>query len=163
MFRDAWGGPVQRFDLAMLGLPADLALLITAAFRDHDAGATVATRQSRWTALRRFARFIVEDGAIATASALDTAAIGRFIDWLGRRRSAAGRAWSPSTAGTVFALVRPLLLHAKRNRLGKLPDDLEIPYNAFPARRACQEPRARLSEAHLKAILAECYVEIDAA
>jgi hypothetical protein len=53
-----------------------------------------------------------------------------------------------------------LLVWARRYRREQLPSRLTIPYNPFPLRRQNQEPRTRLSEAHLKAILRACYEEI---
>ncbi|WP_339501330.1 hypothetical protein, partial [Pseudomonas canadensis] len=41
--------------------------------------------------------------------------------------------------------------------------DLEIPWNAFPGRRASQQPRRRLPSNQVKAILRACYEEIDEA
>jgi hypothetical protein len=163
VFRDGWGELEQRFDLAALALPADLAGLLADAFRAVDAGSTLRTRHSRWQALRLFARFVAEDGAVRSTRDLTTETVGRFIAWLAHRRSRTGEPWAQRTRATTFAVVRSLLVWAHRHRPEQLPSKLAIPHNAFPLRRQNQEPRTRLSEAHLKAILRACYEEIDEA
>ena len=163
VFRDGWGAIVQCFDLADLALPDDLADLLAEAFRGVDAGSTVGTRHSRWRALRLFARFIVEDGAVRSTRDLTTETIGRFIAWLGQQRSRTGEPWAQASRAVPFGLLRSLLVWARRYCPEQLPPKLTIPYNPFPVRRQNQEPRTRLSEAHLKAILRACYEEIDEA
>ena len=63
-FRDQWGTLTQVFDLGELGFSRELTMLFADAFRMHYAGAAVATRKACWKALRSFARFVAEDGAI---------------------------------------------------------------------------------------------------
>jgi hypothetical protein len=162
-FRNAWGEPVQTFDPQQLAdLPGDLRALLVDAFREHYADLAVTTRHVAWLALRRFARFVAQDGLIGSAGDLDTAAIGRYVLWL---RAAAGSGHKPaaprSTAATTFDVLRPLLYWCQRNRPGLLPPDLDIPYNPFPAKRSEQEPRRRISSDQLKSILRACYEEID--
>jgi site-specific recombinase XerD len=161
VFRDSWSEMVQRFDLAMLALPADLAGLFAKAFRAVDAGSTLATRHSRWQALRFFARFVAEDGAVRSTHELTTETVGRFIAWLGQQRSRTREPWAQATRAGPFALLRSLLVWAHGHRPEQLPSRLAIPYSPFPLRRQNQRPRTRLSEAHLKAILRACCEEID--
>lgn len=161
MFVDAWGKPGQRFDLDQLGdLPVDLRDLLAVAFRGHCAAQTPATRRTTWLAVRRFARFVGADGMIREAGDIDTAAIDRYVLWL--KEEGASRA--PRGAHTVaFDVLRPLLMWCQRNRPDALAPDLDIPWNAFPSRRTCQEPRRRLPAEQVKAILRACYEEIDEA
>ena len=139
IFVDAWGNPDQRFDSGQLaGLPVDLRDLLVEAFRAHCVAQQSATRQTTWRALRRFTCFVVDDGMIETASDLDTAALGRYVLWL--KKQGASRA--PRGAHAIaFDLLRPLLFWCLRNRRGRIAHDLEIPWNAFPGRRASQQPR----------------------
>ncbi len=159
-FRDEWGAAVQTFDLAKLGLSLEITALFTDAFRMHYAGATDATRKGCWKALRAFARFIVDDSAIAVPADLTTDAIGRYILWLDRQRSGTEEPWSISTRHGRFVHVKALLTWAMRNRPGQLLS-LRFPCNPFPGRHRTSIPR-RLSASQLKAILDACYAEIDA-
>jgi hypothetical protein len=161
IFVDGWGKPEQRFDLDQLAsLPVDLCELLAEAFREHCAAQTLATRRTTWAAIRRFARFVANDGMISEAGDIDTAAIGRYVLWL--RKEGASRAVRGAHA-TAFDLLRPLLLWCQRNRPGALPADLDIPWNPFPGRRTSQQPRRRLPPDQIKAILRGCYEEIDEA
>lgn len=161
IFTDAWGEAVQRFNPEQLsGLPADLRALLVGAFREHGAGQMPATRRTTWGAIRRFARFVIDDGMIVTADDVDTAALGRYVLWL--RTQGASRAPRGAHA-TAFDVLRPLLLWCQRNRPGALARDLEIPWNPFPGRRLHRQPRRRLPSDQIKAILSACYEEIDEA
>lgn len=159
VFMDAWGKVDQRFDPDQLSsLPADLRGLLIEAFRKHCAARQPATRHTTWSAVRRFARFVVDDGEILSAQDLDTAALNRYVLWL--KKAAASRA--PRGAHAVaFDVLRPLLLWCQRNRRGVLAHDLEVPWNPFPGRRTLQQPRRRLPPDQIKAILRACYEEID--
>jgi hypothetical protein len=77
VFQDAWGQMEQRFDVAELRLPADLAVLFAQAFRAHWTGAAATTRDSAWDALLLFTRFVVADEHIHTARDLMIEALGR--------------------------------------------------------------------------------------
>lgn len=160
-FRDEWGAAVQTFDLAKLGLSCEITALFADAFRMHYADATAATRKGCWKALRKFTRFISEDGGIAVPANLTTDAIGRYILWLDRQRSITGEPWSISTRYGRFVHVKTLFTWAMRNRPGQLPRSLRFPRNPFPGRHRTPIPR-RLSAPQLKAILGACYAEIDA-
>jgi hypothetical protein len=163
VFHDAWGRVEQRFDVAELRLPGDLATLLAEAFRAHYTGTAATTRDVAWRALLLFTRFVVEDGRIHTARDLTTEALGRYVVWLGRLRSPTGAPLSRSTRSGRFNLLRPLLAWVKRHRPERIPSDLEFPYNPFPRYRDGQRARTRLPELHLKAILRACYEEIDIA
>lgn len=130
IFVDAWGKPEQCFDFNQLtGLPADLSALLADAFREHCAGQRLTTRRTTWNAIRRFARFVADDGMIDAARNIDTAALGRYVLWLKKESvSRAGR----GAHAIAFDLLRPLLIWCQRNRPAALPLDLEIPWNAFP-------------------------------
>jgi integrase len=159
-FRDEWGAAVQTFDLAKLGLAREITALFADAFRMHYTGATDATRKGCWKALRAFARFIVDDDAVAVPADLTTDAIGRYVLWLDRQRSGTGEPWSISTRQGRFVHVKALLTWAMRNRPSQLLS-LRFPCNPFPGRHRTPIPR-RLSASQLKAILHACYAEIDA-
>ena len=162
-FRNAWGEPVQIFDPQQLAeLPGNLHALLVDAFREHYADLAVTTRYVAWLALRRFARFVAQDGLIGSAGDLDSGAVGRYVLWLRAAEGCGRKPAAPrSTGTTAFDVLRPLLYWCQRNRPGVLPADLDIPYNPFPAKRSEQEPRRRLSPDQLKTILRACYEEID--
>jgi hypothetical protein len=158
IFADPWGEAIQRFDPDQLsGLPADLRGFLVEAFREHGAGQTPATRRTTWGAIRRFARFVADDGMITTAVDVETAALSRYVLWLRKQ----GASNAPRGAHAIaFDVLRPLLLWCQRNRPGALARDLEIPWNPFPGRRVHQQPRRRLPPDQIKAILRACYEEI---
>lgn len=162
-FRNAWGESIQIFDPRQLaGLPADLQALLVDAFREHSAGLTVATRHSTWSALRRFTRFVTQDGAIESTRDVDSAALGRYVLWLRPAGNVLDKPPAPHGSHAIaFDLLRPLLRWCQRNRPGSLRADLEIPHNPFPGGRLHQERRQRLPAEQLKAILRASYTEID--
>jgi hypothetical protein len=160
VFRDAHGELVQRYDLSRLGLPAELAELLAAAFRGVDAGRSNGTRDARWNALKSFARFVNEDGSIVAAGDLTTAAMWRYVRWLEGQKTPDGELWAQGTRVVQFTMIGALLGWAIRNRTA-LPEDLTLPFNPF-GRTRC-EPRKRLPQVQLKAILRVCYEQIDTA
>jgi len=161
-FRDEWGGIAQIFDLSRLGLPSAPTMLLADAFRTSYVGAAAATRKGCWKALRTFARFVVEDGAVVDTADLTTEAIGRYLAWLDRQRSPAGKPWSISTRHGRYLPIKIMLGWAMRNRAEQMPGQLKFPSNPFSGRHHTPVPR-RLSAAELKAILRACYAEIDVA
>jgi hypothetical protein len=150
VFCDGWGEMLQGFDLTTLALPADLVCLLADAFRAVDAGSTLETRNSRWQALRFFARFVAEDGAVRSTRDLTTETVGRFIAWLGQQCSRTGEPWAQTTRAVPFALLRSLLVWTRRQRPEQLPSRLAIPYSPFPLRLRIRSHAPGLSEAHLK-------------
>jgi hypothetical protein len=162
-FHDAWGEVQQHFDIAELHVSADLAALLVEAFRAHWTGAAATTRDLAWRALLLFTRFVADDGQIHTARDLTTEAIGRYVIWLGHRRSPTGAPLSRRTTSIRFNLLRPLITWMKRHYPDEIPSDLDLPYNPFPRYRDGERTRTRLPEADLKAILRACYEEIDVA
>ncbi len=161
-FRDEWGGIAQTFDLDRLGVPSSLTMLLADAFRMSYAGAAEATQKMCWKALRTFARFVFEDGAIADPADLTTDAVGRYLVWLDRQRLPAGKSWSISTRYGRYLPIKIMLGWAMRNRADEMPRQLKFPSNPFSGRHRTPVPR-RLSAAELKGILRACYAEIDVA
>jgi integrase len=162
-FRNAWGERVQRFDPQQLAaLPDDLRALLIDAFREHHAGLALTTRRTAWFALRRFAAFVAQDGSIGAARDVDSAALGRYVIWLHDAGSVSANRRARSRPDTIsFDMLRPILLWCQRNRPGRLPVDLAIPYNPFPGKHRQHEPRRRLPAEQLSTILRACYTEID--
>ncbi|WPP02780.1 hypothetical protein [Methylocella tundrae] len=161
-FNDEWGNVAQVFDLAALGLSAEITTVLADAFFMHYAASAVETRKGCWKALRAFGRFVAEDGGIAFPADLGTEAIGRYLVWLDRQRSPNGEPWSTSTRNSRFVHIKMMLAWAMRNRADRLPAQMDFPDNPFSGRHKTPVPR-RLSAPHLKTILRACYEEIDAA
>ena len=138
-------------------------MLLAEAFRMHYAGAAIGTRKACWKALRTFARFVIEDGAIADPADITTEAVGRYLVWLDRQCSPTGEPWSPSTRYGRYLPVKMVLYWAMRNRADCMPEQLDFPYNSFSGRRRTTPVPQRLSASQLKAILRACYAEIEAA
>jgi len=162
VFHDEWGAIAQAFDLDQLGLSRELTILFADALRMHYAGATPETRKGCWKALRAFARFIADDGNVAATGDIGTETIGRYIVWLDKQCSDAGRPWTTATRHGRYIHIKMLLLWTVRNRPGLLPARLTFPRAPFRGRHRHPEPQ-RLSAPHLKTILRACYEEIDAA
>jgi hypothetical protein len=160
VFRNGWGSVAQVFEPADLDMPADIAAPLIAAFRIHDAGASPRTRQSRWRALRKLAAFVRVDG-VSCATDVNAGTIQRYLASIAAPKN--GKQLGRGTMSLRFALVRPLLERAERIDPALFGSALAIPWNPFPRLGQYPEPKERLSAPALKAILAACYEEIDAA
>ena len=161
VFRDAWGEVAKRFELDDLGLPADVTMLLGAAFTGHHAGLSHDTQRSCWRSLKIFATFAHEDGGIATAADLNSAMVGRYMAWLDRQPGQQGRGWSAPARANLLSALRQLIDWTKRHAPERLPSRIDFPYNPYPLRSP--EPRRKLDEAVLKSILQAAYEEIDEA
>jgi len=161
LFRDAWGEVAKRFDMDALGLPADVTALLTQAFRGHHAGLSPETQRGCYRALRTFAVFAREDGAIASTTDLTSAMVGRYMTWLDRQLRPDGQGWTASARANALGALRYLIDWTKRNAPERLPSRIDFPYNPYPNRSPT--PRPKLSEAVLKSILQAAYEEIDEA
>lgn len=160
-FRDGWGEVAQRYDLAPLGLPADVTLLLADAFAAHYAALSGESRLVCWQTLRAFARFAKADGRLAGAADLSTALIGRYVAWLDDQRRRDGQPWSEASRLNHLGPLRLLIEWTKRHHPERLPTRLDFPLR--PYSRLEVQHRTRLPEPQLKAILRACYEEIDVA
>jgi len=158
-FRDPWGKVVQRFDPTLFAMPDDLAAALAKAFRDYDVPSSIATRTSRWFALRKFGRFLCEDGRVTCAADLDTATIRRFITWL----ATDGRGRSVHSQSGQLAVIRPILHRAIKDNPDLFAPGLQVPNNAIPLAGIQRLPQDRLTPAQMRSVLAACYAEIDLA
>lgn len=159
VFRTSWGGKAQIFDPAELGLPPDLAVPLMQAFHRHDAGSSPKTRRSRWRAMKQLAVFLCED-RVTCACDINAGTIQRYLAALARPSE--GKQRSRATMALAFGLVRPLLEGMESADPTLFGSPLAIPWNAFPNAKS-HDPKPRLSEPQLRAILAAAYEEIDAA
>ena len=160
-FRDGWGEVTRRYDLTTLALPRDVACVLADAFRHHHVASVPATQRACWQALRSFSRFAREDAGIQSIADLVTAAIGRYIAWLDRQTNHAGEARSLSGRANLLSYLRQLIEWTKRHHPSRLPQRIDFPFRVYSNRNA--QPRRRLPEEQLKAILRACYEDIDAA
>jgi hypothetical protein len=160
LFRDAWGEPVQRFDLGQLNLPAELVAPYAEAFRGHHAAAAPGTRHQCWNALKFFARFLADGGRVQAPADLTTELFGRYILWLDALPSRTGKPCAPGLRHNRYQPVKLLTEWMARRRPDLLPTRPSFPFNPFPGRHAPKEG-GRLSGSQLKAILRSCYEEID--
>lgn len=160
-FRDGWGEVTRRYDLTTLALPRDVACVLADAFRHHHVASVPATQRACWQALQSFARFAREDAGIHSIADLITAAIGRYIAWLDRQTNHAGEPRSLSGRANQLSYLRQLIEWTKRHHSSRLPQRIDFPFRVYSNRNA--QPRRRLPEEQLKAILRACYEDIDAA
>ncbi|MDR3367706.1 hypothetical protein [Rhodoferax sp.] len=160
-FRDGWGEVARRYDVTALNLPADIVHVLADAFRHHHVPSTPDTRRACWQALQSFARFASEDIGIQSVHDLSTAAIGRYIAWLDRQTNHAGESRSLSGRANLLSYLRQLIEWTKRHHPSRLPQRIDFPFRVYSNRNA--QPRRRLPEEQLKAILRACYEDIDAA
>lgn len=160
-FRDGWGEVTRRYDLTTLALPRDVACVLADAFRHHHVASVPATQRSCWQALQSFARFAREDAGIQSIADLITAAIGRYIAWLDQQTNHAGEPRSLSGRANLLSYLRQLIEWTKRHHPSRLPQRTDFPFRVYSNRNA--QPRRRLPEEQLKAILRACYEDIDAA
>lgn len=160
-FRDGWGEVTRRYDLTTLALARDVACVLADAFRHHHVASVPATQRACWQALQSFARFGREDAGIQSITDLTTAAIGRYIAWLDRQTNQAGEPRSLSGRANLLSYLRQLIEWTKRHHPSRLPQRIDFPFRVYSHRNA--QPRGRLPEEQLKAILQACYEDIDAA
>src|SRR5258707_5514891 len=115
-----------------------LRALLVDAFREHYADLAVTTRHVAWLALRRFARFVAQDGLIGSAGDLDSSAVRRYVLWLRAAECSEGRPAAPrSTGATAFDVLRPLLYCASAIGQGCSRPILIFPTTHFlPSARA---------------------------
>jgi hypothetical protein len=79
MFRDPSGAKMRSYDLKELGLPADIAALLSATFAAHYAIKEADSPRGCWGCLRTLGRFVAQDGAVFSTTDLTTAMIGRYM------------------------------------------------------------------------------------
>lgn len=159
MFRDPSGAKTRSYDLKELGLPADIAALLSAAFAAHYAIKEADSRRGCWGCLRTFGRFVAQDGAVFSTTDLTTAMIGRYKIWLDLQKTRLGESRTGTSKQHHLSTLRQLIDWTKRHYPQRLPARIDFPYNPYPNRRP--QPRQRLSAPQLKVILRACYEEID--
>ena len=162
VFRDGWGEVVKRYDLGRLDLPFGIAILLADAFRHHHAASSRDTQRHCWMALRAFARFVAEDGLVLSVNDLTSAMVGRYIAWLDRQVAGqTNQPWSKGSRANVLMQLRQMIDWTKRRHPSRLLSRIDFPWRVWPNRIA--DTRPRLGGGDLKAILRECYEEIDEA
>lgn len=161
VFRDAWGEIVRRYDLTTLTLTADVVHVLADGFRHHHVTSSPNTQRACWQALQSFASFAEYDTNVQSIHDLSTATIGRYIVWLDRQTTRAGVPRSASARASLLSYLRQPIEWTKRHHPSRLPERIDFPFRVYPNRNA--QPRRRLPEDQLKAILRACYEDIDAA
>lgn len=161
IFRDGWGEVARRYDLMTLGLPVDVVHVLADAFRHHHVASAPHTQRACWQALQSCARFAGDDTGIQSTHDLTTATIGRYIGWLDRQTNRAGEPRSLSGRANLLSHLRQLIEWTKRHHPSRLPQRIDFPFRVYSNRNA--QPRRRLPEDQLKAILRACYEDIYAA
>lgn len=162
-FRNAWGEVEHSYDLGSLeGLSPDLALLLADGLRNTQAAASADTLRHHWRGLITFARFVREEYGTGSVRDLNTEMVKRYIAWLDRQTTRKGQPWAAVVRRNEYGKLRTLVQWTKRQHPERLPSRLDFPHNPYPLADAKQQPRQRLSEVQLKAILRACYEEIDA-
>jgi hypothetical protein len=96
-------------DISDLGLPPDVSRALGSAFWNHVDVHSEPTLRGYWQAVRTFARFVAETGAITALSDIDSGAVGRYIEWLNRQVGHDGRPWGVATRSSAFYNLRTLL------------------------------------------------------
>jgi integrase len=160
VFRDGWGAVARHYDLMTLALPVDVVHVLADAFRHHHAASAPDTRRACWLTLRSFSRFAKEETGVQSAHDLSTATIGRYIAWLDRQTNQAGEPRSLSARANLLSHLRQLVEWTKRHHPSRLPQRIDFPFRVYANRNT--QPRRRLPEDQLKAILRACYEDIDA-
>jgi integrase len=162
-FRNAWGEIERSYDLGTLeGLSPDLALLLADGLRNTQAAASADTLRHFWRGLNVFARFVREEYGIGSVRDLNTEMVKRYLGWLDRQTTRKGQPWAAVVRRNEYGKLRTLIHWTKRQHPERLPARLDFPHNPYPLADTKQQPRQRLSEAQLKAVLRACYEEIDA-
>lgn len=148
-------------DFATLGLPADIAVLLSGVFRHHLAPSRPATQKLYWSSVAVLARFIRQDPDVNAVTDLTTPVVGRYKAWLDRQTHVhKGTPWSEKHRAIQLNCFRILMVAAKRLPLGERLPRMDFPSALYPDR----EPPAdqpHLSDTELKAVIEACESAID--
>lgn len=160
-FYDAWGDLEQIFDFSKLEIPDDIAQAFALAFRERYSASATKTRNSVFSNLILFGRWLALDGQIGGLKQLDTAAFRRFIKWALAIKRADGKPRSNGAKRQLVSAPKQLILWLQRQHPDQLPNRIDIPYGIHDRREP--SPKPVLSEDDLKTVLRACYEEIKAA
>ena len=160
-FTDAETGKSRTYDFATLGLPADIAALLSGVFRHHLAPNRPATRGLYWHGVRTLARFIRQDPGVKAVTDLTTAMVRRYKAWLDRQRHFRNNTpWSEQHRAHQLYGFRTLMVVAKRLPFGERMPRIDFPSAPYPNREpAADQPH--LSDTELKAVIKACKDAID--
>lgn len=150
---DADGCVVSTFDLGSSGLDPDVAEALMRAHAASFGHGSIETQRQCFRCLRQFVACMAESGYVSHKP-LPPCAAAEFHRWLSQRPL------KSSTAESIQNVMTTVLRWCQRNVKGVLAPGLDLMVPAF--RRQPPAERPQLSASDLKAILAACYLEIDA-
>lgn len=154
------GTKAKPYDFGSLEIPQDIAALLAHAARHHPEPLAYETQRSLWGQISIFARFVREDSHIGSVADVNTAMINRYRAWLDQHtHSRTGAPWGQKTRANALVALRTLIKTAKAVCPERLSSTIVFPAHCYPHREPPQ-PRQRLDNQQLKALLWSCQQEI---
>lgn len=147
-------------DFSRLPLAPVLRRALADAFWNQERVRSEESLRGYWHSLKTFGRFAQETKAVRGFSDVNSAMVGRYLEWLNRQVGPDGTPWHLTTRGAAYSGVRTLLRWLQRCRPGLL-GTIDFPRNVFPLHHTALK-RSGLSPQVLRAILKACEQEIAA-
>ena len=147
-------------DFSRLPLAPDLRRALADAFWNQERVRSEASLRGYWHSLKTFGRFAQETRIVRGLSDVNSAMLGRYLEWLNRQVGPDGTPWHLTTRGSAYSGMRTLLRWLQRCRPGLL-GTIDFPRRVFPLRHTALR-RSGLSPQVLRAILKACEQEIAA-
>ena len=154
------GSKARVYNVASLDLPYEIARLLAHAARHHPEPLAHDTQQNIWYSICSFARFVHEDGQVASLENFDSAMVGRYATWLEHQTdSRTGAPWGQVTRGKKLGDFRRLVRTIKALNPDLLPTQIIFPTYCCPDREPPRTP-LRLNKAELRSLMWCCCHEI---
>ena len=154
------GTKAKTYDFGSLEIPQDIAALLAHAARHHPEPLAYETQRSLWRQISTFARFVRENSHIGSVADVNTAMINHYRAWLDRRtHPRTGAPWAQRSRANALVALRTLIKTAKSVCPERLSSTIVFPAHCYPHREPSQ-PRQRLDNQELKALLWSCQQEI---
>ena len=161
VFHDGHGVPSDSYDFASLGLPADIAAVLSDAAKAFLTPLEPQTRGSYWKTFRNFSRFVLAaQPPINSVRDVNSKTFQEYRDWLLQQTH--HRTNMPLVERTIAGhLIRlsKILSSGKLLPGNRLPCEIALPAYVMP-NRTPTPPQRHLDEPQLKTLLSECYYEI---
>ena len=145
-------------DFSRLPLPPALRRALADAFWSQERVRSEDSLRGYWHSMKTFGRFAQETKVVRVLSDVNSAMVGRYLEWLNRQVGLDGTPWHVRTRASVYSGVRTLLRWLQRCRPGLL-GTIDFPRCVFPQRHTALR-RSPLSPQVLRAILKACEQEI---
>ena len=161
VFHDGHGVPSDSYDFASLGLPTDIAAVLSDAAKAILTPLEPQTRESYWKTFRNFSRFVLAaQPPINSVRDVNSKTFQDYRNWLLQQTH--HRTDMPLVQRTIAShstRLSQILSSGKLLPGNRLPCEIALPAYVMP-NRTPTPPQRHLDEPQLKTLLSECYYEI---